>query len=71
MLILAVKLQDGGYLFNGNYSISLSGKYQAAGSTFVYLRQSSQNLESFSAVGPLQEPIDVMVNKVVGMRNKE
>ncbi|XP_017764298.1 PREDICTED: thrombospondin type-1 domain-containing protein 4-like [Eufriesea mexicana] len=58
---LAVKLQDGSYLFNGNYSISLSGKYQAAGSTFVYLRQSSQNLESFSAVGPLQEPIDVMV----------
>ncbi|KAK9305288.1 hypothetical protein QLX08_003643 [Tetragonisca angustula] len=58
---LAVKLQDGSYLFNGNYSISLSGKYQAAGTTFVYLRQSSQNLESFSATGPLEEPIDIMV----------
>lgn len=58
---LAVKLQDGSYLFNGNYSINLSGKYQAVGTTFVYFRQSPQNLESFSAVGPLQEPIDVMV----------
>ncbi|XP_043584678.1 thrombospondin type-1 domain-containing protein 4-like isoform X5 [Bombus pyrosoma] len=58
---LAVKLQDGSYLFNGNYSISLSGKYQAAGTTFVYFRQGSQNLESFSAIGPLEEPIDVMV----------
>ncbi|XP_054005610.1 thrombospondin type-1 domain-containing protein 4-like [Hylaeus anthracinus] len=58
---LAIKLQDGSYLFNGNYSINLSGKYQAAGTTFVYLRQGPQNLESFSATGPLQEPIDVMV----------
>ncbi|XP_060822427.1 thrombospondin type-1 domain-containing protein 4-like isoform X1 [Bombus pascuorum] len=58
---LAVKLQDGSYLFNGNYSISLSGKYEAAGTTFVYYRQGSQNLESFSATGPLEEPIDVMV----------
>lgn len=64
-LFLAVKLQDGSYLFNGNYSISLSGKYQAAGTTFVYFRQSSQNLESFSAIGPLEEPIDVMVNKLL------
>ncbi|CAK9800402.1 Thrombospondin type-1 domain-containing protein 4 [Anthophora plagiata] len=58
---LAVKLQDGTYIFNGNYTINFSGKYQAAGTTFVYFRQSSQNLESFSAVGPLQESIDVMV----------
>lgn len=58
---LAVKLQDGSYVFNGNYSISLPGKYQAAGTSFVYVRQSPQNLESFSAIGPLEEPIDVMV----------
>ncbi|CAL7945946.1 unnamed protein product [Xylocopa violacea] len=58
---LAVKLQDGSYLFNGNYSINLSGKYHAVGTTFVYLRQSPQNLESFAAIGPLHEPIDVMV----------
>lgn len=58
---LAVKSQDGTYLFNGNYSINLSGKYPATGTTFVYLRQGPQNLESFSAAGPLQEPVDVMV----------
>ncbi|KZC08524.1 ADAMTS-like protein 4 [Dufourea novaeangliae] len=58
---LAVKLQNGTYLLNGNYNINLSGKYPAAGTTFVYLRQEHQHLESFSATGPLQEPIDVMV----------
>ena len=58
---LAIKLHDGSYLFNGNYSINLSGKYQAVGTTFNYIRQGSPNLESFSATGPLQEPIDVMV----------
>nr|XP_031837415.1 thrombospondin type-1 domain-containing protein 4-like [Nomia melanderi]XP_031837416.1 thrombospondin type-1 domain-containing protein 4-like [Nomia melanderi]XP_031837417.1 thrombospondin type-1 domain-containing protein 4-like [Nomia melanderi]XP_031837418.1 thrombospondin type-1 domain-containing protein 4-like [Nomia melanderi]XP_031837419.1 thrombospondin type-1 domain-containing protein 4-like [Nomia melanderi]XP_031837420.1 thrombospondin type-1 domain-containing protein 4-like [Nomi len=58
---LAIKLQNGTFLLNGNYNINLSGKYQAAGTTFVYLRQGPQHLESFSATGPLQEPIDVMV----------
>lgn len=58
---LAIRLQDGSYLLNGNYSINWSGEYKAAGTTFVYLRQGSQNLESFSAAGPLQEPIAVMV----------
>ncbi|XP_014488644.1 PREDICTED: thrombospondin type-1 domain-containing protein 4-like [Dinoponera quadriceps] len=58
---LAIRLQDGSYLLNGNYNINWSGEYKAAGTTFAYLRQSPHNLESFSAVGPLQEPIDVMV----------
>ncbi|XP_072754675.1 thrombospondin type-1 domain-containing protein 4 [Anoplolepis gracilipes] len=58
---LAIRLQDGSYLLNGNYTINWSGEYKAAGTTFTYLRQGSQNLESFSAAGPLQEPIDVMV----------
>ncbi|KAL6438930.1 hypothetical protein ACFW04_003758 [Cataglyphis niger] len=58
---LAIRLQDGSYLLNGNWSINWSGEYKAAGTTFIYLRQGSQNLESFSAAGPLQEPIDVMV----------
>ncbi|KAG7201660.1 hypothetical protein KM043_004390 [Ampulex compressa] len=58
---LAVRLQDGSYLLNGNYNINWSGEYQAAGTTFMYFRQSPQNLESFSAAGPLTEPIDVMV----------
>nr|XP_050850774.1 thrombospondin type-1 domain-containing protein 4-like isoform X2 [Vespula vulgaris]XP_050850775.1 thrombospondin type-1 domain-containing protein 4-like isoform X2 [Vespula vulgaris]XP_050850776.1 thrombospondin type-1 domain-containing protein 4-like isoform X2 [Vespula vulgaris]XP_050850777.1 thrombospondin type-1 domain-containing protein 4-like isoform X2 [Vespula vulgaris]XP_050850778.1 thrombospondin type-1 domain-containing protein 4-like isoform X2 [Vespula vulgaris]XP_050850779.1 len=58
---LAIRLQNGSYLLNGNYSINWSGEYNAAGTTFSYIRQSSQNLESFSAAGPLHEPIDVMV----------
>lgn len=58
----AIRLQDGSYLLNGNYTINWSGEYKAAGTTFIYLRQGSQNLESFSAAGPLQEPIDVMVS---------
>lgn len=58
---LAIRLQNGSYLLNGNYSINWSGEYNAAGTTFVYIRQSPQNLESFSAAGPLHEPVDVMV----------
>ncbi|XP_032689161.1 thrombospondin type-1 domain-containing protein 4-like [Odontomachus brunneus] len=58
---LAIRLQNGSYLLNGNYNINWSGEYKAAGTTFVYLRQGPHNLESFSAAGPLQEPIDVMV----------
>ncbi|XP_015181428.1 PREDICTED: ADAMTS-like protein 4 isoform X2 [Polistes dominula] len=58
---LAIRLQNGSYLLNGNYSINWSGEYNAAGTTFLYIRQSQQNLESFSAAGPLHEPIDVMV----------
>lgn len=61
----AIRLQDGSYLLNGNYSISWSGEYKAAGTTFVYLRQGPQNLESFSAAGPLKEPIAVMVSIVI------
>ncbi|XP_015585741.1 thrombospondin type-1 domain-containing protein 4 isoform X2 [Cephus cinctus] len=58
---LAIRLRDGSFLINGNYNINWSGEYEAAGTTFVYLRQSSQHLESFAAAGPLTEPIDVMV----------
>jgi len=54
-------LQDGSYLLNGNNFINWSGEYKGAGTTFVYRRQSPQNLESFSAAGPLQESIDIMV----------
>ncbi|XP_066592794.1 ADAMTS-like protein 4 [Prorops nasuta] len=58
---LAIRLQNGTYLLNGNYNINWSGEYKAVGTTFLYFRQNSQNLESFSAIGPLLEPIDVMV----------
>ncbi|XP_012540115.2 thrombospondin type-1 domain-containing protein 4 [Monomorium pharaonis] len=58
---LAIRLQDGSYLLNGDNLINWSGEYNGAGTTFVYRRQGPQNLESFSAVGPLQESIDVMV----------
>lgn len=63
----AIRLHDGSYLLNGNYTINWSGEYKAAGTTFIYLRQGSQNLESFSAAGPLQEPIDVMVSNTLGI----
>jgi hypothetical protein len=58
----AIRLQNGSYLLNGNYNIDRSGEYDAAGTTFVYLCQGPQNLESFSAAGPLQESVAVMVS---------
>jgi len=62
---IAIRLQDGSYLLNGNNFINWSGEYKGAGTTFVYRRQSPQNLESFSAAGPLQESIDVMVSNMI------
>lgn len=68
-IFAAIRLQDGSYLLNGNNFINWSGEYKAAGTTFVYRRQSPQNLESFSAAGPLQESIDVMVSNIMNVIN--
>jgi len=48
-------------VLNGNWAIQWSGEYSAAGSSFVYRRQDAATPELITAVGPLQEPIDLMV----------
>ncbi|XP_044006634.1 thrombospondin type-1 domain-containing protein 4-like isoform X2 [Aphidius gifuensis] len=58
---LAIRLEDGNFLLNGNYSINWSGVYKAVGTSFVYHRQTHQQLESIGAIGPIQQSIDIMV----------
>ena len=58
---LALRRLDGSFVFNGNWAINWSGEYQAAGATFTYRRQDATMPELISTVGPLTEPIDLMV----------
>ena len=56
---LAVHDGRGRYLLNGNWFIQWSGQYEAAGTVLNYKRDG--NKESLNAVGPLREPLHVMV----------
>ena len=58
---VALRRLDGSFVFNGNWAINWSGEYQAAGALFTYRRQDANTPELISAVGPLTEPIDLMV----------
>jgi len=57
---LAVKNEKGHYYFNGHWVIQWSGDYKAAGTIIHYERNG--NLETFSAPGPLKEPLHIMVS---------
>lgn len=63
------------YILNGNYSISMSGTYEVGGATFDYRRidgllnttsQANQSrdmvTEWITGLGPLAEPVELMVN---------
>ncbi|KAK7793464.1 hypothetical protein R5R35_011647 [Gryllus longicercus] len=58
---LALRRQDGSYVINGNWGISWSGEYEAAGTRVTYRRQDAGLLETVTAPGPLTEPLDIMV----------
>ncbi|XP_076354586.1 thrombospondin type-1 domain-containing protein 4-like isoform X2 [Tachypleus tridentatus] len=62
---LALRIRTGRYVINGNWAIHPTGKYQAAGTTFVYKRHSTetQTGELISAEGPTTEPVDVLSNQ--------
>ncbi|GLH11133.1 Uncharacterized protein GBIM_15974, partial [Gryllus bimaculatus] len=57
----ALRRQDGSYVINGNWGISWSGEYEAAGTRVTYRRQDAGLLETVTAPGPLTEPLDIMV----------
>lgn len=44
---------------NGDFAVSVPGAYDAAGTRFIYSRKS--HLDSVVTVGPIHEPIDIMV----------
>ena len=60
-ILAALRRSDGTFVFNGNWAINWSGEYQAAGTTFAYRRQDTTTPELITTLGPLTEPIDIMV----------
>ncbi|CAL8069311.1 unnamed protein product [Orchesella dallaii] len=58
---LALRKKDGSFIFNGDWRLSWTGDYEGAGTTFHYARQDLKTLESILSLGPIQEPIDLMV----------
>ncbi|XP_062897718.1 thrombospondin type-1 domain-containing protein 4 [Mobula hypostoma] len=56
---LALRSQSGESIINGNWAIDRPGTYEAAGTTFTYVRPVETNGESFYAEGPTSEGLDV------------
>ncbi|XP_060070698.1 A disintegrin and metalloproteinase with thrombospondin motifs 7-like [Ylistrum balloti] len=56
---LAMRDNKGNYLLNGHWFIQWSGDYQMAGTVVHYEREG--NKEKVEAIGPLKEPIHVML----------
>lgn len=46
---------------NGEFAVSVPGAYDAAGARFIYSRKG--HLDSVFTVGPIYEPIDIMVSE--------
>ena len=57
---LAIKSTTNKYYLNGDWYIQWSGDYKAAGTVIHYMRDG--NKESFNAIGPIKEPLHIMVN---------
>ncbi|XP_048359707.1 ADAMTS-like protein 4 [Sphaerodactylus townsendi] len=58
---LALRSRSGKSIINGNWAVNPPGRYEAAGTIFVYSRPESDRREgeSLTAEGPTTEPIDV------------
>ncbi|KAJ6652413.1 hypothetical protein lerEdw1_011531 [Lerista edwardsae] len=58
---LALRSHGGKSIINGNWAVNPPGRYEAAGTVFVYSRPGSERREgeSLAAEGPTTEPIDV------------
>ncbi|XP_026320556.1 thrombospondin type-1 domain-containing protein 4-like [Hyposmocoma kahamanoa] len=56
---IALKILNGSYIMNGEFAVSVPGAYDAAGARFIYSRK--DHLDSVFAVGPIHEPIDIMI----------
>ncbi|XP_055956376.1 uncharacterized protein LOC126819637 [Patella vulgata] len=59
---LVLKNQDGSYIINGNYKITTSGEFHAAGTTIKYSKRSkSCRGECIYAAGPTNENIQLQI----------
>ncbi|XP_019865966.1 thrombospondin type-1 domain-containing protein 4 [Aethina tumida] len=58
---LAVRYLNGTFLLNGDWKVSNSRSFQAAGTRFNYIKQDGNSLETVSSSGPLTTSIEIMV----------
>lgn len=56
---IALKISNGSYIMNGEFAVSTSGTYEAAGARFLYTRPAGQ--DNIFALGPIHYPIDIMI----------
>ncbi|XP_052755771.1 thrombospondin type-1 domain-containing protein 4-like [Galleria mellonella] len=56
---IALKISNGSYIMNGEFAVSAPGRYDAAGTRFLYTR--AIGLDSVFALGPTLQPIDIMI----------
>merc|ERR1711962_801119 len=58
---LSLRSKTGDFFINGNWGVNVSGDYPAAGTVFIYQRPQHFQGDRVQAVGPLQEPVDIML----------
>lgn len=58
---LAIRNDKGDYYLNGHWFIQWSGDYEVAGTVVEYRREG--NKESIFTIGPIKEPLHLMVGK--------
>ena len=59
---IALMNNNGQYILNGDWYIQWSGDYEVAGTTVSYERVA--NKETVASLGPLKEPLHVMVSVI-------
>lgn len=60
--VLALRNANGSYIVNGDWKFSPSATIEAAGTRFFYKRNDPNTLETVTALGPLINPVDLMVS---------
>lgn len=58
---LALRNTNGSFILNGDWKFSSSRSVEAAGTRFTYQKQDATSLETITAQGPLNSPVDIMV----------
>lgn len=59
----ALRKKDGAFIINGNWALNWPGDFEGAGTTFSYVRGDVKNLEGITSLGPVREPLDLMVSR--------
>ncbi|XP_071525609.1 thrombospondin type-1 domain-containing protein 4-like [Panulirus ornatus] len=58
---LALRQPTGEFFLNGDWAVNSSGNYPSGGTTFSYQRPERYQGDKVTAIGPLTQPVDVML----------